>query len=170
MADEELYFEPLGNHNRAAFSCGVEALDRYFREQVGQDHRKDLAVPIVLYDPEAQRIAGFYTLSSNSVVLQSLPLSIGRRIPYEQVPVVLLGRLAVDSHYQGRGLGEVMLIDALTRAYETSRMIGAMAIIVDAKDDTARRFYEKYGFQRMEDDEYRLFLPMQTITKPIQMS
>jgi GNAT superfamily N-acetyltransferase len=170
MADQELYFEPLGNHNRAAFSCGVEALDRYFREQAGQDYRKDLAVPFVLYDPETQRVAGFYTLSSNSVVLQSLPLSIGRRIPYEQVPIVLLGRIAVDAHYQGRGLGEVLLVDALTRAYETSKMIGAMAIIVDAKDDTARRFYEKYGFQRMEDNEYRLFLPMKTIATLIQIS
>jgi GNAT superfamily N-acetyltransferase len=167
MADNRYRFEPLGkHHNRAAFACGVEELDRYLRERARQDMDRNIAVVFVLVDVEAERIAGFYTLSTNSIRLQRLPSDVARKLPrYELLPVVLLGRLAVDERYRGQGLREVLLLHALDKALASTVNVAAMAVIVDAKGDDARRFYERYDFQRMADDEYRLFISMGTIAK-----
>jgi GNAT superfamily N-acetyltransferase len=167
MADGRYRFEPLGRqHNRAAFACGIEELDRYFRERARQDMDRNIAVVFVLYDTIEDRVAGFYTLSTHSVRLQSLPPDVARKLPrYDQLPVVLLGRLALDQRYAGQGLGEVLLLNALEKALLSTTTIAAMAVVVDAKGDDARRFYERYGFQRMTDDQYRLFIAMGTIAK-----
>jgi GNAT superfamily N-acetyltransferase len=102
-------------------------------------------------------------------LLQNVPLAMQSALPrYPLVPVVLLGRLAIDHDYQGRGLGAVLLFDALRRAFAVgTQQIAAVAVIVDALHERARAFYERYGFQRFSDDEYRLFLPMWTIAQLI---
>jgi GNAT superfamily N-acetyltransferase len=172
MTDSGYRFEPLHrHHDRAAFSCGVEPLDRYFHQQVGQDRRRGLAVPYVLVEATTGDVAGYYTLSTFSVVPASLPDVVGRKLPrYETVPAILIGRLAVDRRYRGKGLGRLLLVDALLRSLAISEQVGAMAVVVDAKDDTARSFYEQYGFTRFVDHEYRLFLPMATIAQLEQNS
>jgi GNAT superfamily N-acetyltransferase len=159
--------EQLGRqHDRAAFESGEEALDRYFQRQVGQDQRRDLAVPYVLVDTATREIAGYYTLSTLSIVPTDVPDALARKLPhYAAVPAILLGRLAVDLRYRGQGLGKLLLIDALIRSRSISRQFGAMAVVVDAKNDRARSFYEQYGFKRFVDEEYRLFLPMATIAQ-----
>lgn len=109
-------------------------------------------------------IIGFYTLSSFGFRPESLAPDVLRRLPrYDLLPASLLGRLAVDLRYRGQGLGEMLLFNALRRSYDQSAVIGAMAVVVDAKDDAARTFYERYGFRRFLDAEYRLYLPMRTI-------
>jgi len=154
------------HHNRAAFSCGVEALDRYLHQQAGQDQRRALSVPYVLVDVAMGTVAGYYTLSTFSIVPASLPGAMARKLPrYEAFPAILVGRLAVDRRYHGQGFGRLLLMDALLRSPEISRRVGAMAVVVDAKDDAARSFYERYGFTRFLDHEYRLFLPMATIAQ-----
>jgi GNAT superfamily N-acetyltransferase len=164
VPDDRFRFEPLGAHKRGAFSCGIEALDRYFREQAGQDLRRRLAVSYVLVEVATGVIAGYYTLSGFTIAPASLPETEARRTGrYAAIPAVLLGRLAVDRRYQGQRLGEMLLMDALRRALELSTQLGAWAVVVDAKGDAARRFYERYEFMRVLDDKYRLFLPMQTI-------
>jgi GNAT superfamily N-acetyltransferase len=167
MTDSRYRFEPLGrHHHRAAFSCGVEPLERYFHQQVGQDQRRGLAVPYVLVEPTAGDVAGYYTLSTFSVVPASLPDAAARKLPrYEAVPAILIGRLAMDRRYRGQGLGRLLLMDALLRSLAISQQVGAMAVAVEAKDDTARAFYEQYGFMRFVDHEHRLFLPMATIAQ-----
>jgi len=167
VADARYRFEPLGrHHNRAAFSCGVAALDRYFHQQVGQDQRRALPAPYVVVDTATEAIVGYYTLSTFSIVPASLPDPVARRLPrYEAFPAILIGRLAVDQRYRGRGFGRRLLVDALLRSLAISQQIGAMAVVVDAKDDAARSFYEQYGFTRFVDHEYRLFLPMATIAQ-----
>jgi GNAT superfamily N-acetyltransferase len=167
VAEGSYQFEPLGrHHNRAAFSCGVEALDRYFHQQVGQDQRRGLAAPYVLVDTATRDVLGYYTLSTFAIVPTSLPEALARRLPrYETVPAILIGRLAVDRRYRGQGLGRLLLVDALLRSLAISQQVGAMAVVVDAKDDAARSFYEQYGFTRFVDHEYRLFLPMATIAQ-----
>ena len=154
--------EPLGpQHDRTAFESGVEALDRYFRVQVGQDVRKHLAAAFVLTLPEG-RVAGFYTLSAASVELSDLPPETARRLPrYPQLPAILLGRLAVDRRDQGRGFGRFLLADALFRAVRSE--IAAFAIIVDAKDESARRFYERESFLSFPGRPMMLFRPMSDI-------
>jgi ribosomal protein S18 acetylase RimI-like enzyme len=162
---DDFITEPLASeHDRAAFSCGVEPLDRYLNQQARQDARSRVAAPFVLTDRDSGRIIGYYTLSAFAVDLTELPSQLRKRLPrYPQVPVVLLGRLAVDQRFAGQGWGKALLIDALRRSLEHSRQIAAMAVVVDAKDDAARSFYERYGFQRLADHEYRLFLAMGTI-------
>jgi len=121
-------------------------------------------LPYVLVDTATGGIVGYYTLSTFSIVPTSLPQGMAKKLPtYEAFPAILLGRLAVDRRYRGQGFGEILLVDALRRSLESTRQVAAMAVIVDAKDDAARAFYERYGFMRVVDDEYRLFLPMATV-------
>jgi GNAT superfamily N-acetyltransferase len=157
--DKKLRVEPLGSdHDRSRFESGVEPLDRYFRSQAGQDARKNMAAPFVLVMPDGA-IAGYYTLSSTSVQLGELPEQTVRKLPkYPLVPATLLGRLAVDRRHQGKGYGRFLLADALYRAAQSE--IASFAVIVDAKDENARRFYERESFLPLPDQPMRLFRPM----------
>jgi GNAT superfamily N-acetyltransferase len=147
---------------------GVEPLDRYLREQAGQEVRRAAAAVHVLVEPATGAIAGYYTLSATVVVLGELPPEVTRKAPrYPSLPALLIGRLAVDQRYRGKRLGERLLVDALRRCIAI-KDIGWMFVIVDAKDDQARAFYERYGFQRLVDDEYRLFLSAGTIMRLVQ--
>lgn len=167
MTESRFRFEPLGSHHdRTVFDCGVEALDRYLRHQAGQDVRNKVATVLVMVDTESGLIAGYYTLSASSIALKSLPIEIQRNLPrYPMQPAILLGRLAVDRRYQGQGLGELLLFNALRRSLALSDELAAMAVVVDAKDDHARTFYERFGFLRLADDEGRLVIPMKVIQR-----
>jgi len=158
--------EPLGrHHDRAGFSCGNETLNRYLKEIARQDARRLVAAPFVLVDETVPKtILGYYTLSSFSVSLADLPEEVARKLPsYPNVPVTLLGRLAVDHRYQGRGLGAFLLMDALRRAWVESSQIAAVAVVVDAIDKQAVLFYKRFDFISFPERPYRLFLPMKTI-------
>lgn len=119
-----------------------------------------MSTVFVLIDVVGDAIAGFYTLSACQIDPGSLSPKFAQRLPRRPLPAILIGRLGVGLRFRRQGLGGFLLIDALIRAVRSSHEIGAMAIIVDAKDDNARSFYERYSFQRFEDDAYRLFLPM----------
>ncbi|WP_454014280.1 GNAT family N-acetyltransferase [Aquamicrobium terrae] len=162
--EEKLRVEPLtSSHDRSEFESGVEPLDRYFRTQAGQDARKNMAAPFVLVLPDGT-IAGYYTLSSTSVQLAELPAQTVRNLPrYPLVPATLLGRLAVDRRRQGKGYGRFLLGDALHRAARSE--IASFAMIVDAKDESARRFYERESFLPFPDQPMKLFRPMADIRR-----
>lgn len=159
---EALRVEALGSHHdRSGFDSGVAPLDRYFRTQAGQDARKNLAAPFVLVLPTGT-IAGYYTLSSTSVKLSELPERIVRKLPrYPWVPATLLGRLAVDRRQQGKGYGRFLLADALHRSVRSE--IASCAVIIDAKDDNSRRFYERESFLPLPDQRMKLFRPIADI-------
>jgi GNAT superfamily N-acetyltransferase len=159
---EQLRVEALRpDHDRTGFESGVEPLDRYFWTQAGQDARKNVAAPFVLLLPDGT-VAGYYTLSSTSVQLAELPPQTVRKLPrYPLVPATLLGRLAVDRRQQGKGYGRFLLADALYRAARSE--IASFAVIVDAKDDSARRFYERESFLALTDQPMKLFRPMADI-------
>ena len=165
MTADRYRFEPLGDqHDRTGFTCGVAPLDRYLRTQAGQDRRRRLAAPFVCYDTATSLIVGYYTLSATAVTPAALSVEVTRRLPrYDHFPATLIGRLAVDLRYRGQGFGELLLLDALARCLAEADQIAAMAVVVDAKDDAARAFYEHYRFRRFEDHPYRLYLPMATI-------
>ncbi len=150
-------------HDRASFESGVGPLDRYFRTQAGQDARKNMAAPFVLVLPDGT-IAGYYTLSSTAVNVGEWPAQTVRKLPrYPLIPATLLGRLAVDQRHQGNGYGRFLLADALYRA--VSSEIASFAVIVDAKDENARRFYERESFLPFPDQPLKLFLPMADIAE-----
>jgi GNAT superfamily N-acetyltransferase len=162
--DAALRVEPLGaQHNRNSFASGVEPLDRYFRTQAGQDARKNLAAPFVLVLPDGA-IGGYYTLSSTGVKLTELPDAVTRRLPrYPLVPATPLVRLAVDLRCRGKGYGRYLLADALFRVVRSE--IASFAVIVDAKDEAARRFYERESFLPFPDQPMKLFRPVSDIAK-----
>lgn len=148
-------------HDRAAFNSGSELLDRYLREQVTQDVRRRVAACFVAL-AGGQRIAGYYTLASASLLLADLPASTGKKLPrYPTVPAVRVGRLAVDQAFKGQGLGGALLADALDRAARSE--IAAYALMVDAKDETATAFYRHHGFIPLPDSPRTLFLPLATV-------
>lgn len=151
-------------HDRTAFNCGSAPLDRYLREQVTQDVRRRVAGCFVAL-ADRQRIAGYYTLASASLMLADLPASIGKKLPrYPTVPAVRMGRLAVDQAFKGQGLGGALLADALARA--TCSEIAAYALMVDAKDESAAAFYRHHGFIALPDSPLTLFMPLATALAP----
>ena len=148
-------------HDRKSFDCGNDDLNRYLREQARQDAEKRVAAPFVLTQPGSPAVLGFYTLSSSIIPVGELPPDLMKRLPrYGQLPVTLLGRLAVDRSVGGRGVGEFLLVDALRRSLEAAQQIAAMAVIVDAKDERAKTFYRHFDFQPFQQTPLRLFLPM----------
>lgn len=156
--------EVLGpQHDRASFDSGVEPLDRYFRTQAGQDARKNMAAPFVLVLPNGA-VAGYYTLSATAVNVGDWPAQTVKRLPrYPLIPATLLGRLAVDRRHQGNGYGRFLLADALFRSLRSE--IASFAVIVDAKDENARRFYERESFLPFPDQPLKLFRPMADIAE-----
>lgn len=159
-------FELFGERHRpfrASFSCGEEALDQYLKTRARREMDQRIAVVYVLYDESEGRIAGYYTLSSLSI---ELPEDARKRLAkYPVYPATLIGRLAVDEIYGGRGLGGRILLDALGRALAGSRVVASYAVVVDAKNERAQTFYSRYGFLPLStaDGGRRLFLPMGTI-------
>jgi len=157
-----LRVESLGpQHDRSSFASGVEPLDRYLRTQAGQEARKRIAATFVLLLADGT-VGGYYTLSATALKLAELPADVARRLPrYPLVPATLLGRLAVDRKHQGEGYGRFLLADALGRAVRSE--IASFAVIVDAKDEAARRFHERESFLPFPDQPMKLFRPMADI-------
>lgn len=149
------------NHVKKDFESGHNSLDNYIKLQAKQDERKDLSACFVL--PNAKnRIIGYYTLSSGSIDKSTLPEDLAKNLPYNELPTILLGRLAVDLKYRNNGFGAFLLLDALNKCFETTSTIGALAVIVDPIDGNAEKFYKKYGFQLLPGSK-RMFIPMKTI-------
>lgn len=152
-------------HDRTCFDCGVPALNQWHSTKIGQFEKRDLARAYVLVEEGQTSVKGYYAISNHTVVYESLPADRAKGLPQIDVPVVLIGRLAVDSSVHGQGLGEFLLLDALRRAEYLSTKIGIQAVEVDAIDETAKCFYEKYGFLSLVDDPRHLFLPMKVVRK-----
>ena len=161
IQSDALIIEPLGRrHDRAAFSCGLPELDRYLARQAGQDVRRRIARVFVCTAGEADAVLGFYTLSALSIDLASLPEQLSRKLPRHPVPCGLIGRLAVDRAAHGRGLGRMLLADAVKRTVAAGETVAMHALIVDAANDDAKRFYERFGFMPLTDGPMRLFLSL----------
>jgi len=145
-------------HDKSAFACGNEALDTYLRNQASQDVRRKVASCFVATTPE-NCVVGYYTLASTSLLLAGLPPATQKKLPrYPLVPAVRMGRLAVDHTYKGRSLGAALLADGIHRAIASE--IASFAMVVDAKDDIAARFYQHHGFIVLPETPLCLFLPL----------
>lgn len=156
--------EPLNaSFDRAQFDCGDEALNRFIRQFARQQQDKRLGQTRVIVAEGTTRIMGFYTLSAGSIGFESLDESMRRHLPRYPVPVVRLGRLAVDKSAQGKGLGQKLLAHAFTTVAEISDKIGITALVVDAKHEKASFFYQKLGFLVCLDAPLTLYLPTQTL-------
>lgn len=150
-------------HNREAFDCGNELLSNYLKTQASQDIKRKLSACFVL-EENKKTILGYYTLSNNSIPLNSFSESIQKKFPksYKSIPTTLLGRLAIDSKHQNKGYGEILLIDALKRCYEYSKEFGSFAVVVDPINEEAENFYSKYEFIKLPDSK-KMFIAMKTL-------
>jgi len=157
--------EPLyRNHDRTAFACGIESLDRYLKRQAGQDIRRRVSrVFIGRAQEDDRKVLGFYTLSALAIDLSALPVALTAKLPKHPVPAALIGRLAVDRSFQDTGIGRMLLADAIKRTLTVSEEIAIYAMVVDAIDERAEAFYRRYGFARLAHDGSRLFLPLKSL-------
>ena len=154
------------DHNRAAFSCGVEPLDRYFQTQVTQDIRRHITNCFVAISTETGDVAAYYTMASASIPTPDLPAEERKRLPrYPTMPAVRIGRLAVDIKYRNLGLGRILIMDATAKTLNAAP--ASYALLVDAKDDKAESFYQKHGFRNLTDMPCVLFLPLATAQKAL---
>lgn len=155
---------PLKNsHKKSDFSCEKQSLDKYLHEQVTQDIKRKLSACFII-EGDNDFIKGYYTLSGSSIKKDLVPENIRKKMPpaYQDLPVTLLGRLAIDKSCKGQGLGEMILLDALSRSYDNSMIIGSIAVVVDPLDEDAVNFYKKYGFISLPDSD-KMFIAMKTI-------
>lgn len=161
----DLRVEPLGpNHDRDAFSCGVESLDRYLKTQASQDvRRKANAVFVMTAIDAPDRILGYFTLCATALEQGDVPEAARKHIPrYPLVSATLLGRLAVDRSRHGKGLGAVLLASALRKSFDSADTVGSSMVVVDAIDDRAISFYEAHGFVRLGKSS-RLVIAMRSL-------
>ena len=153
---------PLSDHHdRSGFDCGEPPLNTYVHRYAGQHDRKGFGRTYVAIHEASLIVKGYYTISSGSVSFDTVP----ENLPHHPIPIVLLGRLAVDQSTQGRGLGAMLLIDALRRAQVVADQLGIYAVAVEAINDRAQHFYLKYGFKPLRDDRLHLYLPLKIIRK-----
>ncbi len=144
----------------AAFSCGQLLLDEYIRRYASQDVRRNVArVFMATPEHDANQLAGFFTLSAGSVSCSDLPESLAKTLPKYPVPVALIGRLAVNTNFHGKGLGSILLADACQKVANASSTLAVVGIVVDAKDATAASFYKHFGFIPLPGQSGRLLLP-----------
>jgi predicted GNAT family N-acyltransferase len=163
-AETTYQIQPLrSNHDRATFSCGVEALDRYIQKQARQDSERKLATIFVLTS-DGLTVAGFYSLSAQTIMADELPAALAGKLPRFPLPATLIGRMAVSANLRGQRLGEFLLMDALRRAWLATQQVASWAVTVDAKKG-ARDFYLRYGFIATIQRPDRLFYPMASIAK-----
>jgi GNAT superfamily N-acetyltransferase len=164
-ASPQYSFEPLADHDRTSFSCGVPELDDYLRHQAGQDAKRKVAAPFVMVDA-ARRVLGYYTLSAYGIRPTELPPAVAKKLPkYPLIPMTLLGRLAVSREHQGQKLGRVLLMDALTRSWKNTAEVASVGVVAEAYDEAAREFYLHHEFIPLEDHPRKLFIAMATIKR-----
>ena len=153
-------------HERQHFSCGVDSLDRYFRELATQDIKRRVSNCFVAVHGSGA-IAGYYTFAATSLPLTELSEREQKRLPrYGVAPAGLIGRLAIDRNFQGQRLGGALIMDAVVRAARAEPAI--YALVVDAKDESAIGFYQHLGFQRFVSKPASLFLPVATALRALQ--
>ena len=152
------------HHDRDAFSCGIDSLDRYLRSQAGQDvRRRANGVFILVASGAVETVLGYYTLCATSLPQGDVPAAARKHIPrYPLVSATLVGRLAVSRTRQGDGLGSLLLADAVQRAYASAETVGSSMLVVDALNERAAAFYESFGFQPLPESLH-LVLPMRSI-------
>ena len=158
-------FEPLGNHDRASFSCGIPELDDYLYHQAGQDAKRKVAAPFVMVD-QTHRILGYYTLSAYGIRVAELPAPFAKKLPkYPLMPATLLGRLAVSRQHHGQKLGRLLLMDALQRSWKNTAQIASVGVVAEAIDESARSFYLHHEFVPLAEHPRKLFIAMPTIQR-----
>jgi len=159
--------EPIGrHHDRKAFDCGSRELNEYFDRYARQNHESGGAktfVAVALSEP--MRVLGYYSISPGAIEFARVPAKLTKKLGRYEVPVFRLGRLAVSLSMQGRGLGGDLLLAAGERALAVAAEVGGVALAIDAKDEMASRWYQRFGALPLLDDRLKLVLPLTVIAE-----
>ncbi len=147
------------------FDCSNEELNLYLKQYANPDLKRRVAQVFVICPSNSEEIIGFYTLSVFSIKVSSMPPQFAKKSPKYPIPVSLLGRLAVDKNYQGQGIGGLLLADAIKRVILASSIIAIYALVVSAKNETAKKFYARYRFIELLENKENMFLPLKTAIK-----
>ncbi len=147
---------------RDQFDCGKESLNNYIQKNVTKDVKNGTCTCFIIKNKDKE-VIGYYTLSTESIPIEDAPPQFQRKIKYQYVPVILLGRIAIDKNHFGKGLGKFLLVNSLIRSLDVARNhVGAVAVIVDPIDEEAKQYYLKFGFMLLPDSG-RMFISMKTI-------
>lgn len=159
MLEEQVF--DVRRHDRAAFRCGVPRLDDYLHKYAAQQSAKGISTVFVMVDDALpSKILGFYTLSAAQIDVQQISDTERKKLPRYPVPCFRMGRLARAVDRRGGGLGEILIGCAVDRCLHARSLVGACALLVDAKDEKAKTFYERYGFISCLDMPTTLYLPL----------
>lgn len=151
------------NHKKDAFDCHNDSLNFFLKDYALQNNKNNSSRTYVSVCTNKDLIAAYYSLSFGSISHEEATDKVKKRMPKYPIPVMILARLAVDINYQNFGLGKSLLQDALLRTMQASNIAGLKAIIAHAKDQKAKNFYLKYGFEESTLDKYHLMLPIKDI-------
>ena len=150
------------SHELDLFQSGTDSLDQWLRRRARANQVSGASRTYVI--AESTRVVGYYYLSSGGLDLADAPSSIRRNMP-DPVPMAILGRLAVDASWQGKGLGVALLQDAVLRTGQAAAILGIRGLLVHAISDEAKAFYERYGFQASPKNPMTLVLSLKTAPK-----
>ncbi|NET38106.1 MAG: GNAT family N-acetyltransferase [Cyanothece sp. SIO1E1] len=154
---------------RDSFDCGKAELNDYLKKYARQNDEKGIAVTIVaIPKSDGLKVVGYYSVSMAQIEFETMPDSLKKGLPRYPMPVMRIGKLAVDKSIQGQGLGAELLIDALRRALRLAQEVGIFAILVDALDEAAKAFYLRYGFEPLHDRPLSLVLSLRTLSKAFE--
>ena len=164
--------EAIGRqHDRKNFDCGSPALNEYLDRYARQNHKSGGAKTFVAVSPAApSRVLGYYSISPGSIEFARVPDGLTKKLGRYDVPVFRLGRLAVDRSVQGQGLGGDLLLAAGERALAVAAEVGGVALAIDAKDERAARWYQRFGTLTLLDDPLKLILPLEVIAVAITVA
>lgn len=164
MGEARFRIELLANHDRTTFTCGEPSIDEWFRERAGQMSRKGLAAVHLMVEQATGVIAGFYTLSNFTVVATELPANVGKgMLSGIPLPAHLIGQLGIDQRFQGQGLGEALLFDALKRAHRITGDSASLGVVVHALNERVAAWYRRIGFEPFPEHPLHLVMRMKDI-------
>jgi GNAT superfamily N-acetyltransferase len=156
--------EPIASrHQKDGFTCGEPALDEFLKTRARKHREQNISSTFVAVPTGRSVVAGYYTLAERMIEFNDMPTALVKRLPRHPIPSVSLGRLAVDLAHQGKGLGEILLVDALATCVAGADLIGIFAVVVDAKNDRVKAWYERHGFSPFPSRPMQLFIPIDAV-------
>lgn len=163
----QCFFYPIDrSFDRESFNCESEELNLYLKKYARQNHEKRIASTFVATSEESsKKICGYYSICTGAFSFELLPESYSKKLPRYDLPAVLIARLARDLSFRGQKLGEELLMDAILKAVRVAEIVAVFAVIVEAKNERAKEFYQRYGFIPLIDSTNLLFLSIENILK-----
>ena len=156
------------HHHRANFDCGDDELNNYLKYYAGQHIKQHMSKTFVASPIDCiEQVLGFYALSAGHIVFEELLSQWQKKLPRYPIPIARIGRLAINQQHQGEGIGEYLLMDALYRCASLIEQIGLVGVVVDAKHESAKAFYQKFGFVELTYSPLTLVLPITNILDSI---